>query len=192
MTWIEPIYNRKQSDVDYAHYLNNKVAQSGLASLSPAELIQWSAGSLIGCLNSGDLNRIESNIQYLSGVLNDYGYKQTMSNKLDWASKDFPYLDELRRIIYNIQILLDTYHPPTKGGKCWAELEHLTWADLESCSWGELEPVKIPLPNPTDRLDYVKVNDIEQILFELKDMIRRMEAEFRRCGTLSCGEEYDL
>lgn len=192
MTWVEPIYNRKQDDVDYVRYLNNKIAKNGLASLSSRELTEWVAGDLIGSLNFRDLNRIESNIQYLSAILNVYGYNQSMTHKLNWTITDFPYLKELRRIIFNIQVLIDAYHHPMLGGMCWADLEQYTWADLEQMSWASLEPIPIDLPDPAGQLDYVKVNNMERLLFELKDMVRRMELELMRCGTFSCGEGYDL
>lgn len=111
-SWIEPIWQRTQADVDYALRLNNKIARNGWSSLTPQEQSDWAAG-LIGCLNYWDLNRIEMDSEFLSNLLYQYGYGfGEISAKTDWTMTDFPYSAEMERIRSNVQALIDVYHSP--------------------------------------------------------------------------------
>lgn len=159
-SWIEPVWQRTQADVDYALHLNNKIARNGWSSLTPQEQSDWAAG-LIGCLNYWDLNRIEMDSEFLSNLLYQYGYGfGGISAKTDWATTDFPYSAEMERIRTNVQTLIDVYHE--QG---------------------------IPLPETLQNLDWRKLNDLENVLKLMKEMIHRMEESFRYSGTFYCGQE---
>lgn len=64
MSWIEPITDRTQADVDRAKYLISK----GYVNLTTAEKAEWDAG-LKGCFNRSDAERIVNNINLLAEVL---------------------------------------------------------------------------------------------------------------------------
>lgn len=63
-TWITPIIDRTQQDVDRIKALNAK----GYFNLTAEEKAEWAQDSK-GCLNSSDLNRIENNIKVISDIL---------------------------------------------------------------------------------------------------------------------------
>jgi len=63
-SWITPITDRTQADVDRAKYLMEK----GYENFTPEEKAEWDAG-LKGCLNRSDLERILNNIELLAEVL---------------------------------------------------------------------------------------------------------------------------
>ena len=63
-TWITPVTDRTQEDVDRVRALISK----GWGSMTDEEKEEYSAG-LKGCLNRGDMERIENNIQILLDVL---------------------------------------------------------------------------------------------------------------------------
>ena len=63
-TWINPIYDRTQEDVDKLKDYNAR----GYFNLTPEEQLEWLT-NLKGALNQSDLERIENDIQILSGVL---------------------------------------------------------------------------------------------------------------------------
>lgn len=65
-TWIEPIYDRSQSDVERISQLNKK----GYYSLTDEEKQEWLQNSK-GCLNKSDLNRIENNIKVIYDMLGE-------------------------------------------------------------------------------------------------------------------------
>lgn len=63
-TWITPVTDRTQEDVERARALISK----GRGNMTDAEKEEYSVG-LKGCLNKGDMERIENNIQILLDVL---------------------------------------------------------------------------------------------------------------------------
>ena len=60
MTWEEPIINRVKADVDKVEEYD----QIGYVNLMDDQKAEWMRG-MIGALNATDLNRIESNQQYI-------------------------------------------------------------------------------------------------------------------------------
>lgn len=63
-TWIDPVTDRTQSDVDRA----KELISNGWQNMTNEEKAEYSAG-LKGCMNIVDLERIENNIQILLDVL---------------------------------------------------------------------------------------------------------------------------
>ena len=100
-------------------------------------------------LNYWDLNRIEQNTEYLADLLNGYGYNQNITHKTDWLMGDFPYSAEMERVRTNVLELLEVYHEQ-----------------------------ETPLPTTLEKLDWKKLNALENNLKLMYEMIGRMEAEF--------------
>lgn len=161
-SWTEPVWNRTQADVAYAIGLNNKINRVGWEGLTPQEQESWTAG-LLGCLNTGDLSRIEQNTAFLSAMLNERYYRQEISSKNTWAIQDLPTSAEMERIRGNIQILIEAYNP-----------------------------VEIPLPASLEKPDYRTINTVERVLKLMKDMISRMEKEYRYSGAFAAGQDIVL
>lgn len=157
--WIEPIWYRTRQDVDRVWYLNNKIAKDGMTSLTAQEQAAWLSG-LLGCLNYFDLNRIEIDTRWLTKVLLDYGYSTGVTEiKTDWTMTDMTYEAELERVRSNVQRLIDGYH---------AQIAELP-SSLQKPGWQD-------------------INAVERILYEMREMIGRMEQSFRYCGTFNCGQ----
>ncbi len=110
-------------------------------------------------LNYFDLNRIEQDTEYLADMLNEYGYNQTITHKTDWIMSDFPYSAEMERVRANVSRLLEVYH-------------------LQEVS----------LPTTLIKIDWQKLNAVEQNLKLMYEMIGRMEQSFRYCGTFYSGQ----
>lgn len=157
--WIEPVWQRTNSDVDYAVQLSDKISNTGWSSLTSKEQADWAAG-LIGCLNHWDLNRIEQDTKYLSDLLNGYGYNQNLTCKTDWLMTDFPYAMEMERIRSNIKVLTHSYHAQDAA-----------------------------LPVTLERSDFKVINNLENILKLMKEMVHRMELSFRYSGVFHSGQE---
>lgn len=86
MSWIEPIYDRTQADVD-------------LIRLEPTN------ENNKGAYNYTDLNRIENNCEVVMNLLNNSGffyYPITIQTKTDWVVSDIPTIGEINRIRNNI------------------------------------------------------------------------------------------
>lgn len=133
--WIEPIVDRTLQDV------RNK-------------------DNLRAYLNYWDLNRVEMDTEYLSKLLDGYGYNQNLTHKTDWLMSDFPYASQMERVRANIQKLIYAYHSQD-----------------------------VPLPATMQNLDWMKLNALENNLKLMKEMIHRMEQSFRYCGTFYSGQE---
>ncbi|MCQ2911398.1 MAG: hypothetical protein MJ244_04335 [Clostridia bacterium] len=117
-----------------------------------------------GNYNASDLNRIESWMEYLKELLNEYGYFVTFTTKTDWEiGIGKPNMtSEINRIKTNLQKLKDAYFV------------------MQST----------PEVPSTDRLsiNYVEANNIEKIMVDIEFLINNMAASFIYCGTVYCGE----
>ena len=92
--WISPIYDRTQSDIDYALSQIKK----GNNSLE-----------LKGCFNVTDINRIENNCRYIADRLNVLKYTNTITTKT-WVMYGVPNITEVARLINNVVLLIDAYY----------------------------------------------------------------------------------
>jgi hypothetical protein len=179
-TWLTPIWQRTEVDVDRVIYLNNKARQFGFSSLTQEELIEWNANP-IGAINYWDWNRIEQNTKYLADVLNSYGYSAiiieyfaparntydsegnitgTIAEHYEWIKEDKPYTEELERIRSNVQLIVDCFCQPS-----------------------------IALPANLNKPTIEMINTVEYVQKLLKDFITLMEESFRYSGTFYSGQE---
>lgn len=95
--WQEPIFDRTQSDVDYAK----------------AQLRQQINNvDLKGCLNVIDLTRMETDIQYLADKLVELYYFNVITTRDTWAMTTIPYASYLNQIINSIRTLWTKYERP--------------------------------------------------------------------------------
>ena len=88
------IYDRKQSDVNYAKE-------------HPA-----SDANLKGCMNAVDLDRIDYWTKYLADVMNVVGFTNTVTpvKPNGWNKTDFVYIEDLRQMAQNITTLKTSIH----------------------------------------------------------------------------------
>ena len=150
-TWLEPIFDRTAEDVEFA----KQQIQAWIGQVltgNPAE-----TRDLKGCLNLSDLNRIEGNIRYLSDKLGELRYGTSVTTKV-WERRGLPTEQDVRRIISNIQVIIDAYHQRDSS------------------------------PNlPNDMNTYRQINDIEQNLNDIKQLLDAMIESFPKSGTLRSG-----
>lgn len=107
-----------------------------------------------GSLSYEDLNRIETNCQYIEQQLNRHGYYVYLITKTDWAVTDFPTRGEIDRIRRNVSKLI----------ACYAQMP----GSPDIRFW--------------DSLDWQDVNSLEQNLANIDTLLQWMMAGFRRCG----------
>ena len=99
MTWIEPVFDRTQADVEYAL----------------KRLAEWRATGktntfdLKGCLNVNDINRIENNIAYLATNLSSLYYFSVPVTKT-WEQTQIPTADDVNRILNNVRELNEAFY----------------------------------------------------------------------------------
>lgn len=131
--WIKPVTDRTAADIDSK---NEKAF-----------------------LNAGDFNRIESDISYISELLNRYGYPVCVKTKTDWACTDIPTTDDLRRIVGGIA---------EQAGAFYAPAGYMDISDI-----------------PSRRLGFADINRLENDILLLKELIGRMESGFKKTGIKS-------
>lgn len=81
MSWITPIIDRTQTDVDYAKANQN------------------SSSDLKGAWNISDVNRIIDNTIYLRDILKNYNYDVGFDNQSHVTESDFPYILSFMKIL---------------------------------------------------------------------------------------------
>ena len=111
--------------------------------------------------NHTDLNRVAQCVEYLAGALNGYGYSVTVDVKTDWAQADKPRAGQMEMYLDNLQALIDNYYTLPDTPEKPASMNNLTWQGA---------------------------NNIEKLLVDIKEIIQRMEAGFRKCGTFKSGQ----
>lgn len=99
MEWVEPIFDRTQSDIDFAIQTMRNWRKTGLTETS----------DLKGCFNVSDINRIENDIQYLSDNLTEWYYFNDIDTTKTWDKESFPTIEDVNRIINNIRVLITAY-----------------------------------------------------------------------------------
>jgi hypothetical protein len=133
VSWIEPIFDRTQEDVDYAIAMIKEWKRTG----------NYDTADLKGCFNVSDINRIESNIRYLSDNLSDLYYFSNVETKT-WDKAGLPTISDINRLIENTRTIIlslceDAPELPTRL---------LTFTDV-NCLEANLNKLKLMLDGMT-------------------------------------------
>lgn len=109
---------------------------------------------LKGSYNASDLNRVGTACAYLYDLITGYGY--TVDNyvplKTDWAMTDIPTQAQMSDYIQTVAAL--------------------------KAMWSAAQTI----PASMERINYQDANNIEKLLVEVNDIIRRVTAAFARSG----------
>ena len=114
-----------------------------------------------GFYNVSDLNRVGAAVQYVAERFAAQGYTVTVHPKTDWTEKDIPTVSELETYRQNI-----------------ATLRALI-AVMKSTP---------ETPETMRFLDYIKANDIEQILLDLDTLLTNAALAWYQSGEIYAGE----
>ena len=114
-----------------------------------------------GFYNATDLNRVGAAVEYVAGRFTALGYDCPVTVKKDWLASDIPTAEQLETYRQNIVTLRSQI------------------AVMASTP---------ETPETMRFLDYLKANDIEQILLAAEDTLRRLEKTFWYSGEIYSGE----
>ena len=145
--WQTPVTDRTQEDYEFAKM---KIAEW----IADPSLVRY---DLKGCLNVGDINRIEGNIEYLSHRLNELYYRNSTSNFTSWGRENVPTTNDVIRIIQNVNNLVRVYQLRKNSPSV-----------------------------PTNISTINDANNIEKILQIILENIEIMVNSFKKCGTIHC------
>jgi hypothetical protein len=101
MAWTQPITNRTILDIDKLQEYD----EIGYKNLTNDQKAEWIIG-MKGALNASDLNRIESNQQYILSLLST---QYTLTFKTDWLMTDFVEDSDENRILSNLKTLMQPF-----------------------------------------------------------------------------------
>lgn len=158
------ITDRTAADVAGLKALRNKINATSWASLTAAEQATWTAGK--GANNATDLNRVESAVAYLAGLLKGYGYwPNTTSFITSWTEGD-------------------TAVDPSEFNEADAARYLANVAAIKATLSGTTI-----LPASLNNLTPEQQNNIEKALLEIEIYIDRVVAAFRHTGAAISGQE---
>lgn len=155
---INLIFDRTKADVDFAKMLRDKIQDE--QTLTPEEQQLYNAG-LRGAYNATDLNRVEIAVKVISDLLNLYGYSHAIVTKTDWTKSDIMQYGDTVRYLGNVDTVRSVF-----------------------CTY----PDTPDLPDSMSKLGYIKANNIEKILYDIYELIGKMEQSFYYSGEFYAGE----
>lgn len=120
---MEFIYDRTQADVERIKELNKKYIDN---TITDEERQEWFEDSK-GVLNVSDLNRIESNMETLSDIL------EISIETKNWIIGDIPRVSDYKRILDNLQAIREAWYtfPPTPDNPLQPLNTYKKWNDIE-------------------------------------------------------------
>ena len=102
MPFIQPITDRTILDIDKLQEYD----EIGYKNLTTEQKDEWLSG-MKGALNSSDLNRIESNQQYIFTLLSN---QYILTFKTNWLMTDFVEDSDENRILMNLKTLMQPFN----------------------------------------------------------------------------------
>ncbi len=115
-----------------------------------------------GFYNAYDLNRVGAAVEYIAGRFTALGYACPVTVKKDWLTTDAPTASQMEAYRQNIVTLRSQI------------------AVMQSTP---------EAPASMAGLNYVKANNIEQILADIDFILQNMPAASRHCGVTVCGSK---
>ena len=115
-----------------------------------------------GFYNASDLNRVGAAVEYIAGRFTALGYACPVTVKKDWLTSDAPTASQMEAYRQNIVTLR-----------------------------GQIAVMQSTPNAPASMagLNYVKANNIEQILADMDFILQNMPAASRHCGVTVCGSK---
>ncbi len=170
MSWIPPVTDRTQTDVDFANANRNDPA------------------NYKGAQNNTDWQRLTSNMYHLAGVLRDYGYDVILHSRLVWDVGYIPRDNEVYQILEDLvclrHALLGYFN------YSWQQWDGLgrNWAQIDSrkrMSVDYFSSIWLPRMPMTY---YEKINILEEWTRLLLEAIEQTKPLLRVSGTFSSGQ----
>lgn len=149
------ITDRTSSDTSNARSYQGKI----WSELTTEQKADYLLG-LKGAYSYVDFNRVENAVQYLSDLLNLYGYQNKVETKTNWTAEDVQSVTEIQRYIDNIAELKNKYYSSVEGEMPTTS----TWLTVESANY------------------------IEEILVNIEELIIAMSQVFVHSGVANSGQ----
>lgn len=138
----------------------NNLAKKGWANMTAEERADWEAG-LKGAYNCTDLNRVQSAVRYLQDRFATIGYFVELSDPRTWTVQDTPTQTEMAEYLADVRAIrgIITLFNNTPQ-----------------------------VPDTMVGFNYIKANNIEQILLDVDTLLTNMVSSFVYSGEFYGGE----
>lgn len=111
-----------------------------------------------------DFNRVQGAVDELVALFASYGYQVPVTRLPEWSREDVAFSSQCAAYIANVRTLRDTLDQLPTTPACPENMNGWTWG---------------------------AANDLEQILVDLEDALRRLELSATvACGAAECGGDY--
>lgn len=138
----------------------SELVKKGWDNMTPEERSEWENG-LKGAYNSSDLNRVQSAVRYLGDRLAAAGYPLRLSDPKTWTAQDVPTQTELANYLADVRAIRGAF---------------------------TLLNTTPPAPETMIGLNYIRANNIEQILLDVDTLLSNIVASFVYSGDIFGGE----
>ena len=159
LEWIDPIFDRTETDIESVKALIMEIKEVGWNNLD-ADSRNYFLGEIRGTFSKVTYERILNNIQYLSQRLIRYGYNpKVYKQPMTYEFSDIPTLNDIEKTVQNLKSIVDCFYDIT-----------------------------VELPDDVNYLDIIKVNAMEQSLYDVDRYLSRTDGNNLRCGTVNCNQ----
>lgn len=152
------IIDRTSADLSFYNYLKEKIQ---LRTATAEEWDLWQELESKAAYNASDLNRIAKAIEYVSGLLADYGCTVKGHPKSDWSQNDIPDSSDM------------------------SEFEKAI-AKIRDCV--PLTDSIEPAPKSLSELTIDQANSLEQMFLETENTLEKISSAYEYCGTVFTNE----
>ena len=143
---------------DVERYLT--LRSKGFANLTEAEKTEW-LSPMKGAYNYTDLNRVEEAVSYVAEKLRERGYRVDISVAKVWTTDTLPTMADMNRYLENVRAVRNAF------------------ATLSTTP---------QVPTGIEGFTYKEANDIEQIIFDVNQLLENMISVWFFSGDLYSGE----
>lgn len=154
------IFDRTQQDVDEVTRLRDKILSSGLDSLTEDERTAWFS-EMKGACDASTLNRVGTVMNYLRDELDAIGITVDVDCKTDWTYDDVPTVADMDKYIRGVQSINNSFAFSRQD-----------------------------VPTTMKNLTYEKLNQIEQMLYNLFPIITLVAPNWVFSDEVYSGEVY--
>lgn len=150
------ITDRTAADVYRWQTLRDK----GFEAMTEDERSEW-LGTMKGCYNYTDMNRVEGAVEYVAEKLRAAGYDFTPIVKKDWTMEDMPTASDMERYIGNVAKIRGMFKP---------------------------FPSTPHAPSVSQRLTHETANNLEKILRDMGPLAGNIPQNWFNAGDIFSGE----
>lgn len=137
-----------------------ELQKKGWENMTSEERTEWDGG-MKGAYNNADLNRVQSAVRYIRDRFAAVGYFIDLSDAKNWTEQDVPNRTDLENYLADVRAIR-----------------------------GVIAVMRTTPPTPDTMigLNYVRANNIEQILLDVDTLLSNMIASFVYSGDIFGGE----